>query len=120
MNHKKQLYIIAFVIAPVLGAFAQLMAGEALFSIWDFPAALIFVLLLFIWYRLDTNERGLQRHIWGNCAFVYLTAIAMPVYLFKSRGWKKGIKTTLVFFTLLLFWSLLEGLGALAVRLVGL
>lgn len=118
MNDKKQLYLIALISAPALGALVQAMAGDALFSIRDFPSALLSVLLVFAWYRLDTNARGIERHIRGNCVFVCFTVLALPVYLFKTRGWLQGAKATLIFFALMIAWSLLEELGAWLIRLI--
>jgi len=120
LTDKKSIYIAALISAPICGIFVELVADDILFSIWDIPAALFSLFLLFAWYRLDTNLLGLKRRIWGNSAFVYFTVIAMPVYLLKTRGWLKGIKASMIFFVVMLLWSLLEGLGALAVGLINL
>lgn len=49
------------------------------------------VLLVFIWYRLDAAE---QRHrtSWGlNVAMAVIAVIAVPWYLFRSRGAARGV-----------------------------
>lgn len=116
--HKKALYIIALLTAPLCGALVAVMAGDAVFSIWDVPVALFSLLLVFAWYRLDTDSYGLKRHIWGNCAFVTITVIALPIYLFKTRGFLKGLGGSLFFFALNIAWTVLEALGSGTVFLI--
>lgn len=109
---KKTIYITAIASALIAGVFLQIVTDDSLFSLWDIPIVVFSLFLVFAWYCADTNQRGIKRNIWGNCALVCVSVIALPYYLIKSRGWKKGLLGSLVFFLINIAWSLLESLGA--------
>lgn len=48
------------------------------------------VFLIFLWYRIDADQRGFQRTALLNVAIVMIAAVAVPYYLIRSRGWQEG------------------------------
>ena len=59
-------------------------------STWAIVDTLISLILIFWWYHLDKNERGYRAGKLMNAGMLVMVVIAMPVYLVRSRGWKKG------------------------------
>jgi hypothetical protein len=50
----------------------------------------IFVFLVFLWYRLDTDQRAYRRTLFLSVGVIFLSVIALPYYFFRSRGIKGG------------------------------
>ena len=83
------LVALAFCIflAGAVGQYIRPGADSAPSDIWFMgPSAL----LIFLWYWLDTNERGYRRSVWLNFGVVALALFALPYYFFASRGAKQG------------------------------
>jgi hypothetical protein len=53
--------------------------------------------LPFIWYYLDSSERSFQRTTGLKLLIILLALVGIPVYLFKSRPWKKALVGTAIF-----------------------
>jgi hypothetical protein len=67
-----------------------LIDGDSLLSTF---IAVVCVLLVFLWYRLDTNERCYRR-TWGlGIAMLLLTVFALPWYMIRSRPGAWGLVT---------------------------
>lgn len=47
-------------------------------------------MLIFFWYRFDSDLRGFQRSPLLNFAMVMVAALAMPYYLIRTRGWPQA------------------------------
>lgn len=47
-------------------------------------------MLIFFWYRFDSDLRGFQRTPLLNFAMVMIAALAMPYYLIQTRGWPQA------------------------------
>jgi hypothetical protein len=47
-------------------------------------------MLIFFWYRFDSDLRGFQRTPLLNFAMVMVAALAMPYYLIRTRGWPQA------------------------------
>ena len=62
-------------------------------DLWLMP---IYVGLVFLWYRLDSDERLYQRSVWLNVSIIAISVIALPYYLFRSRGAKHGFIATCI------------------------
>ena len=54
-------------------------------------------LLIFLWYRFDTEQRSYRRTYLLNVGVVGLALIALPYYFFRSRGAKGGFAASLLF-----------------------
>lgn len=50
------------------------------------------VVLIFVWFHLDSRQRGYQPTIPLKLSMVGLTVVALPYYLFRSRGGRGGVK----------------------------
>lgn len=75
----------------VVGAASQYVYPGRETTAFDYASLPIFLLLTFLWYRLDAAERGYRRSSMLNIGVVGLTAVALPCYFFKSRGAKGGL-----------------------------
>ncbi|MEJ2346747.1 MAG: hypothetical protein P8076_00815 [Gammaproteobacteria bacterium] len=88
---KKTLIIIALgLTAFASGALAQYLAPGQFYSPSDAPLRFLAVTLLFLWYHLDSEQRGYRRSGWLNVAVVCIAVVALPYYLFRSRGARRG------------------------------
>ncbi len=68
-------------------------------------------LLIFLWYRFDSDQRGYQRTPMLNFAMIMVAAIAMPYYLIRSRGPEQGPRSVGVAFAVFLGSVLLSMIG---------
>lgn len=77
--------------------------------------ALVFamVFLIFLWYRIDADERGFQRSPLLNVAIVMVAAVAVPYYLIRSRGWQEGQVAVLKALLLFIGSIMLSAFGAM-------
>ena len=64
-------------------------SGSVLFAIH----ALASLALVFVWFRLDAHERIYKASIVLNIVMLGLTIVALPYYLFRSRGLLGGFKS---------------------------
>lgn len=79
---------------------------------------LINMLLIFFWYRLDSDAIGYRRSAWLNIAVVALALIALPWYFFRSRGARRGAITTGLMLLALIAGGVLTAAGYLLVYYV--
>ena len=85
------------------GAMGQYMrpgANTAPSDIWFIGAS---VLLVFLWYWLDTMQRSYRRTPLLNFGVIALGIVALPYYFFRSRGAKGGFIALLLSILTLLF-----------------
>lgn len=59
-------------------------------------SVLLCALLIFIWYRFDSEQRSYKRTYLLNIGVAGMTLIALPYYFFRSRGAKRGFMTLLL------------------------
>jgi hypothetical protein len=57
---------------------------------WAISEALVSLALIFWWYHVDKAERGYRSGVLMNGGMLALTIVAVPVYLIRTRGWKRG------------------------------
>jgi hypothetical protein len=57
---------------------------------WEIGATLLALVLVFWWYHLDKAERGYRAGPLMNGGMLLVMVVALPVYLLRSRGWKRG------------------------------
>ena len=62
----------------------------------------IYITLIFTWYYHDSGKRLYRRSSILTAALVGVTIVAVPYYLFKTRGFKGGAKASGLFFLLVI------------------
>lgn len=50
----------------------------------------LMVFLIFLWYRLDSDQVGFRRSGGLTATVILIAAIGIPWYLVQSRGWERG------------------------------
>lgn len=94
---KKKLIIVTLgITAFASGALAQYLAPGQFYSPSDAPLRFLAVTLLFLWYHVDSEQRGYRRSGLLNVAVVCMAAVALPYYLFRSRGARRGAAALLL------------------------
>lgn len=63
---------------------------------WEIGETLIALALVFWWYHLDKAEHGYRAGPLMNGGMLLVMAVALPIYLVRSRGWKRGLIAALV------------------------
>ena len=72
---------------------------------------LISALLIFVWYRIDADQRSYRRTFFLNLSVIALAVVALPYYFFRSRGAKGGLVAILLFILLLIVSFFLSYMG---------
>lgn len=67
--------------------------------------------LVFWWFHVDKRSHGYRAGPLMNGGVLAAAAIALPVYFVRSRGWKRGMLTTLLAVGVFLVSLLLENAG---------
>ncbi|HEX4926804.1 MAG TPA: hypothetical protein VFV74_02260 [Burkholderiales bacterium] len=74
------------------------------------------IALIYWWYHADKRSRGYAAGPLMNGGVIVAAVVALPIYFVRSRGWKRGIATTVaalaVFGITLALGELGEWLGA--------
>jgi hypothetical protein len=83
-------------------------------SPFDIGATLVSIALIFWWYHLDKRERDYRAGPLMNGGILALAIIAFPVYFVRTRGWKKGLVSTMFAGAVL---AVCLGLGELGERI---
>ena len=86
-------------LALVLASFASGAIDQYFYPGVPFPptailGAIVIVLLMFSWYRIDAMQIGYKRSPWLNVGVIGLGILALPYYFFRSRGAKRGAIAT--------------------------
>ncbi len=59
-------------------------------SPYDVAGTLLSLVPLYWWYHLDKAEHGYRAGPLMNVGIGLVAVLALPVYLVRSRGWRKG------------------------------
>jgi hypothetical protein len=89
-NPKAIVLVLLMVAAFADGAVHQLTAHGKVFGPSDMVFNVVATLLVFAWYRFDSDERAYKRTPFLNVAIIALLIVALPYYLFRSRGFMRG------------------------------
>ena len=97
MKQKHRALVILVVALFVTSAGEILIFGRPMdtANAYTFGTALLTVFLIYWWYVLDKRERQFPAGMVQNVGIIFLSPIALPVYLIRSRGWGKGLVATL-------------------------
>ena len=93
-----------------LGPFAEALVTGSVepYGKWELAETLVALVLIFWWYHVDKAEHGYRAGPLMNGGMLLVMVVALPVYLVRSRGWKRGALATLV---AVAAYGLLYGLG---------
>ena len=97
-------------VVSLLGPFLETLVtgGVEPLGRWEIGETVLALILVFWWYHVDKAERGYRAGPLMHGGMLLVMALAMPLYLVRSRGWKRGVLASLVAIALYLF---LDGLG---------
>ncbi len=70
----------------------------------------------FAWYRLDSDSRAFKRTPLLSIAVVGFGFVALPYYLFRTRGLRQGAIATIIFIIVMIGYSAMGYVGQLAAR----
>ena len=105
---RKNLVLLALaLISFLMGIFGQYFYPGIDLPKSDIPFLLFSLFLIFYWYHLDAIEHKYRRSVLLNISVIFITFLALPYYLFRSRGFNKGFIATIGFFVLAALSSLL-------------
>jgi hypothetical protein len=102
MSSNTALLLALVVVSLADGAVAQYFYPRAERAPTELWFLLGYTTVLFAWYAIDSDHRGYKRSRSLNLAFVALGILALPYYLFRTRGAKAGF--------IALGWFLLIGI----------
>ena len=112
MNKINYWLLLSFVIVGFLnGAISQYLEPNVTFPRTDVVFMLIGAAIIFIWYYYDSENNKFKRSPLLNIAVVAIGILAVPYYLFRSRGLKLGALFTLYFIIVLLLWTVFQTAG---------
>ena len=100
--------------------------GSGAVNMWLYPgnpvpnSTIVFVIayafVAFLWVRSDSDKMGYYRSPIFTVAVVGASALAIPYYLLRTRGIKRGTLAVLLFVLLLIGNWAATAAGALAIR----
>ncbi len=67
--------------------------------------------LIYMWCKADALARGRVPPKGGALLAAVFPPLGVPVYLFRSRPWKRALLDTVLAIALLMLFALLQGLG---------
>ena len=80
----------------------------------DIVFAIFSIFIVYWWYREDATRRGFNRSSLLSLAVALAAPIAIPYYLFRSRGARYGAVATVAFIAILVATLVMDYAGALA------
>jgi len=105
------LYLLALA-ALLAGLFDPLTSMANGHMVWlDMVMSLSCAILVFTWYYLDSDERSYRRTPMLNIMVVAAGVLAIPYYLFRSRGAQRGLQAVGLFMLALLTWFAIAAAG---------
>jgi hypothetical protein len=110
-----------FVLAILALGFADGATSFFLFPGQSFaPSSLVISIVAlfftFAWYRRDSDSREFKRTPLLSVAVVGVGIVALPYYLFRTRGLRHGALATLIFILVVIGYSAMGYVGQLAAR----
>jgi hypothetical protein len=110
-------YILAnLALGFVEGASAYFLPPGQMFGPSSFAITIVALVVIFMWYRADSDYRQFRRTPLLSMGVVGLPIVAIPYYLFRTRGFRLGALATVVVVLLAIGYSAMGCLGQLAAR----
>ena len=85
------LFWVFFVASPVLTTGAALRYGDV--GTLDFLLVIATAGLAVAWYKADASAEGFSTPVSLDLFVLFAAALAVPYYLLKYRGWRRGAVT---------------------------
>jgi len=103
------LLILLALIGGVSGFFEARDVSEPAW--WTLTSSLFISIVIFYWYRLDSNQRSFKRTIWLNIGVIGVVIVAIPGYIFlrSEPGTRLRSLARMVGFTILLCFMSFAG-----------
>ena len=92
MRRSKQIALGLLAVVSLAGPLLEtLLTGRVEpYGRWELAETVLALALVFWWYHVDKAERGYRAGPLMNGGMLLVMALAMPIYLIRSRGWKRG------------------------------
>jgi hypothetical protein len=114
-NTTKRCALIALALLSLLGPVAEALATGRIsadpFSKFALIEMVLTIPLIYAWYYADKREMRFRTGALQNVAVAALAIIGLPVYFFRSRGFRRGAIASAKSLGVLLVLTLLEGAG---------
>jgi hypothetical protein len=115
--HRTGYYILAsLAIGFADGAVAYFLFPGQLFAPSSPVISIVALFAIFMWYRDDSDNRMFRRTPILSIGVVGFPIVAIPYYLFRTRGFWRGALATLVVVLVAMGYSAMGYLGQLAAR----
>ncbi len=72
---------------------------------------LVYMVLIFAWYHVDSSRRDFRRSAVLNVLVIAVAVIGLPYYFFRSRGFRRGAVAVLGMILVLFMAGIMTGLG---------
>src|SRR5688572_16193626 len=93
MDTKKSALVVLAAIAIASGVSTQYPDPYQPSELLSTILTILFASATFIWFRADAIGRSYRRSPILNVAVFGFSAIALPYYFVRSRGWKVGLRS---------------------------
>lgn len=113
INSRTLLLIAMVTISGVVGLADGLLVNGALLETIYIGALVCDLFLVFAWYRSDARWRSFRRSRALDICVIAFMGVALPYYLFRSRGLRRGFLATAGAIAFMLASWLVAGTGAL-------
>ena len=91
---KYTVLLLAGVFSAILGLFFVLFDGTGNHGVIRFITYICIAILVLAWCQFDSLERRQRLYPWLRLVIVVFGVFALFIYLFKSRGLKKGMRAS--------------------------
>jgi peptidoglycan/LPS O-acetylase OafA/YrhL len=72
-------------------ALERAMTGRVeMFSTYGIVDTVLSLIAIFVWYHLDKDEHHYRAGTLMNAGVLVAAIVALPIYLVRSRGWRRG------------------------------
>jgi hypothetical protein len=98
MRRSKQIALALLALVSFAGPFAEVLVTGRIepYGRWELAETLVALALLFWWYHVDKAEHDYRAGPLMNGGMLLAVVVAMPIYLVRSRGWRRGMRATAI------------------------
>jgi len=93
-NPKYTVLLLAGLFSAILGLFFVLFEEDSNHGIVRIVSFICIAILVLAWCQFDSLERRQRLYPWLRLVIVVFGVFALFIYLFKSRGLKKGMRAS--------------------------